>query len=61
MTRYDSDMVVPDGWGFARRMDRREFLKLTGTGLLVMFAVEPLVGPGAGARCRPDARATRPT
>jgi len=44
MTRYNSDMVVPEGWGFARTMDRREFLKLTGTGLLVMVAIEPILG-----------------
>ncbi len=44
MTPYDSDMIVPEGWGFARTMDRREFLTLTGTGLLVIFAVDPLLG-----------------
>ncbi len=42
MTRYDSDFVVPDGWGFVDTVDRRDFLRLTATGLLVMFAVEPL-------------------
>ncbi|MGE5242907.1 MAG: molybdopterin cofactor-binding domain-containing protein [Betaproteobacteria bacterium] len=41
MTPYDSEMIVPEGWGFARTMDRREFLKLTGTGLLVVFAIDP--------------------
>jgi CO/xanthine dehydrogenase Mo-binding subunit len=42
MTIYDSDMIVPDGWGFASSMDRREFLKLTGTGLLVVVALRPI-------------------
>jgi isoquinoline 1-oxidoreductase len=44
MARYDSDMIVPDGWGFATSMDRREFLKLTATGLLVVCAVRRLSG-----------------
>jgi CO/xanthine dehydrogenase Mo-binding subunit len=39
MTIYDSEMIVPDGWGFVRSMDRREFLQLTGTGLLVIVAL----------------------
>ena len=42
MTRYDDAMEVPAGWGFATTVDRRDFLKLTTTGLLVLFAVEPL-------------------
>ena len=50
MTRYDSEMIVPDGWGFVYSMDRREFLKLTGTGLLVIFAVDPLYGVQEPAR-----------
>jgi hypothetical protein len=42
MTIYDSEMIVPDGWGFAYSMDRREFLTLTGTGLLVIVALRPV-------------------
>ena len=44
MTPFDDDQEVPDGWGFVRTMDRREFLKLTGTGLLVAYAVDALFG-----------------
>ncbi|MEW5983112.1 MAG: molybdopterin cofactor-binding domain-containing protein [Acidobacteriota bacterium] len=43
MNRYDDLMEVPDGWGFVTSMDRREFLKLTATGLLVSVVVEPLL------------------
>ncbi len=32
------ELIVPDGWGFAATIDRRDFLKLTTTGLLVMFS-----------------------
>ena len=49
MTRLDQEMIVPEGWGFVYTVDRREFLKLTGTGLLVMIAVEPLIGRAQGA------------
>jgi isoquinoline 1-oxidoreductase len=38
------DLEVPDGWGFVSTIDRRDFLKLTTTGLIVMWAIEPLVG-----------------
>ena len=38
------DLEVPDGWGFVTTLDRRGFLKLTTTGLLVMVAVEPVLG-----------------
>jgi nicotinate dehydrogenase subunit B len=44
MIPLDDQPEVPDGWGFVHTIDRREFLKLTSTGLLVMFAVEPLFG-----------------
>jgi nicotinate dehydrogenase subunit B len=44
MIPLDDQLEVPDGWGFVHTIDRREFLKLTSTGLLVMFAVEPLFG-----------------
>lgn len=50
MTRLDQEMIVPEGWGFASTVDRREFLKLTGTGLLVMIAVEPLLGRATAAQ-----------
>jgi isoquinoline 1-oxidoreductase len=35
-------MEVPDGWGFASTVTRREFLKLTSAGLLVVFAIDRL-------------------
>ena len=43
MTRptHDDEMVVPEGWGFVQTIDRRDFLRLTSTGLLVVFAVKP--------------------
>ncbi len=43
MTRpvRDDEMIVPDGWGFVETIDRRDFLRLTSTGLLVAFAVKP--------------------
>lgn len=37
-------MVVPEGWGFVETIDRRDFLRLTSTGLLVVFAVKPPEG-----------------
>jgi nicotinate dehydrogenase subunit B len=50
MTRLDDELEVPEGWGFVYTVDRREFLKLTGAGLLVMIAVEPLLGRPASAQ-----------
>ena len=44
MNRDDDLLEVPEGWGFAQTMDRREFLKLTSYGLLVMCAIDPLLG-----------------
>jgi isoquinoline 1-oxidoreductase len=44
MIPLDDDLEYPDGWGFVHTIDRRDFLKLTTTGLLVIFAVEPLLG-----------------
>lgn len=41
MTRVDEDMIVPEGWGFVETIDRRDFLRLTSTGLMVIFAVKP--------------------
>ena len=44
MTRFDDDQEAPDSWGFIRTMDRREFLKLTGTGLIVAVVADGLFG-----------------
>jgi CO/xanthine dehydrogenase Mo-binding subunit len=44
MIPIDDQLEVPDGWGFVHTVDRREFLKLTGTGLLVAFTVDALFG-----------------
>jgi isoquinoline 1-oxidoreductase len=44
MMPLDDDLEVPDGWGFVRTMNRREFLTLTSTGLLVAVAVDGLFG-----------------
>ena len=60
MTRRDDAMEVPAGWGFASTVDRREFLKLTTTGLLVLFTVEPLPGEQEPARL-PTGRQGYPT
>jgi nicotinate dehydrogenase subunit B len=41
----ESDLLeVHEGMGFVQTMDRREFLKLTSLGLLVMCAIDPLLG-----------------
>ena len=62
MTRHDDRHGTADGWGFVTTVDRREFLKLTSTGLLVVFAVDPLLGRQEPARAADGpARATRPT
>lgn len=53
-TRDDDLMVVPEGWGFATTVDRRDFLKLTSTGLLVLFAIDP------GAFAQQGAQPPRP-
>ena len=44
MTKTTEEMIVPEGWGFVDTVDRRDFLKLTGTGLLVIFALTPPEG-----------------
>jgi len=44
MTRPEQEMIVPEGWGFVATIDRRDFLRLTSTGLLVIFAVRPAKG-----------------
>src|SRR3990172_5250779 len=40
----ETTMIVPEGWGFVETVDRRDFLKLTSSGLLVIFAVTPPKG-----------------
>ena len=44
MIRPEEEMIVPEGWGFVETIDRRDFLKLTSSGLLVMFSVTPPAG-----------------
>jgi isoquinoline 1-oxidoreductase len=47
---HDDPMEVPDGWGFAATVSRREFLQLTGTGLLVIAALDMLALAQEAAR-----------
>ncbi|MBL0313451.1 MAG: xanthine dehydrogenase family protein molybdopterin-binding subunit [Holophagaceae bacterium] len=49
MSRGKDLMEVPEGWGFVKTMDRRDFLKLTGSGLLVVCSVDPLLGQAGPA------------
>jgi len=56
MIHEDDGLEVPAGWGFVETFDRRDFLKLTGTGLLVMIAIEPLVGRAQGRGQRAGGR-----
>jgi len=44
MMPLDDDLEFPVGWGFIQAMDRRDFLKLTSTGLLVAIGVDALYG-----------------
>ncbi|HEY2850794.1 MAG TPA: molybdopterin cofactor-binding domain-containing protein [Gemmatimonadaceae bacterium] len=44
MIKTKEEMIVPEGWGFVDTVDRRDFLKLTGSGLLVIFALTPPEG-----------------
>ena len=44
MTPYDIDSEAPETWGFVQTIDRREFLRLTGSGLLVACVVDGLFG-----------------
>jgi isoquinoline 1-oxidoreductase len=44
MTPYDVDSEAPETWGFVQTIDRRDFLRLTGTGLLVAYVVDGLFG-----------------
>ena len=43
-TPFDLDQESPETWGFVQIVDRREFLRLTGTGLLVAYVVDGLFG-----------------
>lgn len=49
MSREKDLMEVPEGWGFVQTMDRRDFLKLTSSGLLVLCSVDPLLGQAGPA------------
>jgi len=42
--KVNEEMIVPEGWGFVDTVDRRDFLKLTSSGLLVIFALTPPEG-----------------
>jgi isoquinoline 1-oxidoreductase len=44
VSKINEEMIVPEGWGFVDTVDRRDFLKLTSSGLLVMFALTPPEG-----------------
>lgn len=44
MIRPKEEMIVPEGWGFVETIDRRDFLRLTSTGLMVVFSVKPPEG-----------------
>ena len=57
----EPEMIVPEGWGFVESIDRRDFLKLTSSGLLVVFAMRPPEGmlrpvwdPAGIQRANPD-------
>ncbi|MHB1310418.1 MAG: molybdopterin cofactor-binding domain-containing protein, partial [Gemmatimonadaceae bacterium] len=57
----EPEMIVPEGWGFVETIDRRDFLKLTSSGLLVVFAMRPPEGalrpvwnPAGIQRAAPD-------
>lgn len=49
VAKFDDEIEVPEGWGFVETIDRREFLKLTSAGLLVMIAVEAWLGRSSAA------------
>jgi isoquinoline 1-oxidoreductase len=44
VSKVNEEMIVPEGWGFVDTVDRRDFLKLTSSGLLVIFALTPPKG-----------------
>ncbi len=39
-----AEQAAPEGWGFVDTIDRRDFMRLTATGLLISFSVKPLKG-----------------
>ena len=58
MTRAKDLLEVPEGWGFVPTMDRRDFLKLTGSGLLVVCSIDPLLGRTGSMQAEAARRAT---
>ncbi|MDA1082540.1 MAG: molybdopterin-dependent oxidoreductase [Gemmatimonadetes bacterium] len=40
----EAEQMSPEGWGFVDTIDRRDFMRLTATGLLISFSVKPLKG-----------------
>ena len=40
----EAEQMAPEGWGFVDTIDRRDFMRLTATGLLISFSVKPLKG-----------------
>ena len=60
MSHHDTDLEVPAGWGFVTSVTRREFLRLTSTGLLVAVTVDPLFGRQEPTRL-PTGRTGYPT
>ena len=60
MNRENDIVEVPEGWGFVKTLDRRDFLKLTSSGLLVLCVIDPLLGTAgampaeAAQRAAPD-------
>ncbi len=53
MIPIEDDLEVPEGWGFVRTMNRREFLTLTSTGLVVLVVVDGLFGRLDAASMQP--------
>ena len=60
MSDRDDLTEVPDGWGLVTTVDRRQFLRLTGSGLLVMLSLEHLLDAQEPARL-PTGRRGYPT
>jgi isoquinoline 1-oxidoreductase len=60
MTPFDLEQEDPTTWGFVQTIDRRQFLRLTSTGLLVAYVVDGLFGrdlsafQGRGGGTPPD-------
>jgi isoquinoline 1-oxidoreductase len=60
MTPDDARIEVPDGWGPVTTIDRRGFLKLTGSGLLIALTLPPRLSGQEPARL-PTGRQGYPT